>query len=581
MLACSALLATSCLQAADKYALVVGVEKYDPGQLPSLQFAEEDAVEIGKALEQLGFDVVSMTDQTDIPERKPIYPDDILVQLRRRLRDRQPSDTIVVSLSGHGLQFKDDPKDEFGEKETYFCPQRAKVSDKRTLLPMSAVINELAQCKAGKKLLLIDACRDETSPSELREKSVEMLLEPAGGIRKSIPDGVVAFYSCRQRETSFELKKLGHSIFTFHVLKYLRGEADRSRYPSGQVDLNELYAYASSATRNYVDSQFNKDQQPELVIPNKSLKTWELGKLSENAFGVTSAVGIKLLRIPSGRFQMGSRDSPEQVAYAFAGEKPGSFRNEHPRRQIEISQDFYMGAHEVTRGQFKQFVKERGYRTDLERGVQKANPTGLEEIGAAKTWLNSGFVGISDDHPITLVTLNDARAFCNWLSIKEGRIVRLPTQAEWEYACRAGSDSTYWTGDDPMSLIGAANVPCGQGEETVTTLRWYTGDPKQHNNGWAKIAAPLGSRVTFGVNQQSGLWEYEINTRGGSSPNSVTLDNRGNQSLDYSPPQFQGRKLTQFNTIEYSEGRETRGYTLSGLPNKSAVVGVSIPEEFG
>ena len=97
-------------------------------------------MEIGKALEQLGFDVVSMTDQTDIPERKPIYPDDILVQLRRRLRDRQPSDTIVVSLSGHGLQFKDDPKDELGEKETYFCPQRAKVSDKRTLLPMSAVI---------------------------------------------------------------------------------------------------------------------------------------------------------------------------------------------------------------------------------------------------------------------------------------------------------------------------------------------------------------------------------------------------------------------------------------------------------
>ena len=278
---------------------------------------------------------------------------------------------------------------------------------------------------------------------------------------------------------------------------------------------------------------------------------------------------------------MGSRDTPEQVAYTFAGEKPADFRNEHPRRQIEISQDFYMGAHEVTRGQFKQFVKERGYRTDLERGVQKANPTGLEEIGAAKTWLNSGFVGISDDHPITLVTLNDARAFCNWLSIKEGTYRTLAHSGRMGICLPCGSDSTYWTGDDPMSLIGAANVPCGQGEETVATLRWYTGDPKQHNNGWAKIAAPLGSRVTFGVNQQSGLWEYEINTRGGSSPNSVTLDNRGNQSLDYSPPQFQGRKLTQFNTIEYSEGRETRGYTQSGLPNKSAVVGVSIPEEFG
>lgn len=104
-----------------KYALVVGVEKYDPSQLTSLQYAEEDAIAMGQALQKLGFDVIVMTRQSDVPDRVPSFANDILTQLKRRIRDRSPDDTVIVALSGHGVQLKGDKAGSDGTKETYLC----------------------------------------------------------------------------------------------------------------------------------------------------------------------------------------------------------------------------------------------------------------------------------------------------------------------------------------------------------------------------------------------------------------------------------------------------------------------------
>src|SRR5262249_48557534 len=64
----------------------------------------------------------------------------------------------------------------------------------------------------------------------------------------------------------------------------------------------------------------------------------------------------------------------------------------------------------------------------------------------------------TDEHPVVNVTWNDAVAFCGWLSRKTGRKCELPTEAEWEYACRAGSRTKYYHGDDPEGLAKIANV---------------------------------------------------------------------------------------------------------------------------
>ncbi len=73
------------------------------------------------------------------------------------------------------------------------------------------------------------------------------------------------------------------------------------------------------------------------------------------------------------------------------------------------------------------------------------------------SWRNTGFEQ-TDEHPVVNVSWNDAVAFCKWLSRKEGKTYRLPTEAEWEYACRAGTTTRYYSGDDPETLAKVANV---------------------------------------------------------------------------------------------------------------------------
>ncbi len=119
---------------------------------------------------------------------------------------------------------------------------------------------------------------------------------------------------------------------------------------------------------------------------------------------------------------------------------------------------------EVTRGHFRRFVEETGYRTELERSGEGGLGWNEEkksvEVDSKYTWRNLGFEQ-TDEHPVGLMSWNDAMAFCEWLSKKEGKKYRLPTEAEWEYACRAGTPTRFFSGDDPESLAMVANVADG------------------------------------------------------------------------------------------------------------------------
>jgi alpha-galactosidase len=156
-------------------------------------------------------------------------------------------------------------------------------------------------------------------------------------------------------------------------------------------------------------------RQPGLKAPPPAVV-----KLEELTLDLGNKVTMKLLKIPAGKFLMGSPQDEE-----------GRRSDEGPQHEATISKPFYMGVYEVTVEQFDQFVKDSGYA--WEKPVYSFPRRG--------------------DHPATHTTMDDAKAFCQWLSKKTGKTVSLPTEAQWEYACRAGTSTAYCFGDDAEDLV--------------------------------------------------------------------------------------------------------------------------------
>src|SRR5690554_6022618 len=195
-------------------------------------------------------------------------------------------------------------------------------------------------------------------------------------------------------------------------------------------------------------------------------------------------VALEMVYIPPGEFKMGS--TPEEKAWATGiegGAQPGtdreSYEGEQPR-PMRVKEAFWMGRTEVTVGQFKRFVEETGYVSDAEKpgGVTQVFDPEWKISGIApphpwikmegKSWKDPNFgFPLRDSYPVVSVSWNDGRAFCKWLTDKErkaGRLpggmeYRLPTEAEWEYSCRGGKESTYfWWGNDLSEGEGRFNI---------------------------------------------------------------------------------------------------------------------------
>jgi len=160
----------------------------------------------------------------------------------------------------------------------------------------------------------------------------------------------------------------------------------------------------------------------------------------------TNSLDMKFVRIEPGEFLMGS-----------PADEPGH-RDDELLHRVHITDPFYIGVHEVTRGQFAAFAREMAYKTTAERsGFAWAWTTEWQKRDGV-TWQDPGFEQ-GAEHPVVCVSWSDARAFCEWLSTKEGRRYRLPTEAEWEYVHRAGTATAYVWGDSPQGGEGWMNGP--------------------------------------------------------------------------------------------------------------------------
>jgi formylglycine-generating enzyme required for sulfatase activity len=163
-------------------------------------------------------------------------------------------------------------------------------------------------------------------------------------------------------------------------------------------------------------------------------------------------LGIRLALIPAGEFTMGSP--------AGLKRHNGWMADAETEHLVRITRPFYLSVHEVSRAAFRVFVEETGYESDAEKGSEGdwgMNPaTGKFESGLGCTWRDPRFEQ-TDEHPVVSVSWHDATAFCRWLSRKEKATYRLPTEAEWEYACRAGTEGQFAFGDSLSSAQANCN----------------------------------------------------------------------------------------------------------------------------
>ena len=186
--------------------------------------------------------------------------------------------------------------------------------------------------------------------------------------------------------------------------------------------------------------------------------------------------------IPAGEFMMGNSESAEATA-TFFNKTSGAhvhpyglltkdnFQGEHPQHRVRLTRAYYLGTYHVTRGQFRQFIADTHYKTSAETeeprgGSGWSSVTMQYELNKKYSWQDTGFEQ-TDEHPVVNVSWNDAVAFCEWLSKKEYKTYRLPTEAEWEYACRAGTKTRYYSGDDSETLAqGWKRGRCDVQDET-------------------------------------------------------------------------------------------------------------------
>ena len=265
----------------------------------------------------------------------------------------------------------------------------------------------------------------------------------------------------------------------------------RSALDAGNADLAEQLsrrALAISADLGGID-EFN-----ERLRNARLYASLRPGETLSDPFLDRSGSGPALVVIPAGRFRMGS-----------AGDEEGHRSTEEPQREIVFAVGFALGRSEITVGQFREFVRASGYRTLAEReGSSSVYDENSGRMTDARANWQDDYRGrrAPDELPVVHVAFDDAQAYVAWLAERTGKKYRLPAEAEFEYALRAGSVTRYpWGDGDPPRVL--ANLT-GAGDRSPSHRTWSRAFPRYNDGYWGPAPVQSFAANAFGLFDMEG-----------------------------------------------------------------------------
>jgi formylglycine-generating enzyme required for sulfatase activity len=187
-------------------------------------------------------------------------------------------------------------------------------------------------------------------------------------------------------------------------------------------------AYLAQQQRARAEQAARTQAELDVMMPTPASPVADLEGVLRDRFLDGEGKGPELVLLPTGRFQMGSPEHERKIAMD-AGSQKGWLARELPQHWVGIEKPVAMGRYPVTVGEWRAFVQATGWRQ-----------------GGEVSWEAPGFAQ-TELHPVVGVNWYDAQQYLRWLSEATGRHYRLPSEAEWEYACRAGTKTAFSFGD--------------------------------------------------------------------------------------------------------------------------------------
>ena len=285
----------------------------------------------------------------------------------------------------------------------------------------------------------------EQAARAAQERAEEQKRQAELAVRRKAEAQVAAAEKVKQDQQRRELEKMQRLQAEYMARErkarlrdqlLARREADALKARQAQeeqlrkaVQLKAEAAYRAEQERHRKEQAARNAAELAALIPTPGSPVADASGVLRDRFLDGTGVGPELVLIPTGRFEMGSSEI-ERVTAMKSGSQKAWLARETPQHWVSIAYSFALARHPVTVGQWRQFARATGW--------ESMSDTDWNAPGFAQT----------DEHPVVAVSWNDVQKYLSWLTAKTGQLYRLPSEAEWEYACRAGTHTAFSFGDD-------------------------------------------------------------------------------------------------------------------------------------